>query len=69
VAEDRLGQLITRLEDAAASLRSGELDGEHAAALVDECARLAAEAATELDREVRAADAPDSSPGQLQLDG
>jgi hypothetical protein len=59
-----LDQLVERLERAAAELRSGELPPERAAALVDECARLAAEAGAELDREVRAADAPD---GQLAL--
>ena len=41
----------------AAELRSGDLDPERAAKLVDECARLATEAGAELDREVRAADA------------
>ena len=40
------------------------LDPERAARLVDECARLATEAGAELDREVRAADAP---AGQLAL--
>jgi hypothetical protein len=60
-----LEPLIERLERAAAELRSGELAPERAAALVDECARLAAEAGAELDREVRAADAP---AGQLALE-
>ena len=53
-----LEQIVERLERAAAELRSGELEPERAAALVDDCARLAAEAGAELDREVRAADAP-----------
>jgi hypothetical protein len=53
-----LEQIVERLERAAAELRSGELAPERAAALVDDCARLAAEAGAELDREVRAADAP-----------
>jgi hypothetical protein len=35
---------------------------------VDECARLAGEAGAELDREVRAADAPRGPAGQLALD-
>ena len=39
-----LDDLIERLELAAAELRGGELAPERAAALVDECARLAAEA-------------------------
>jgi hypothetical protein len=59
-----LESLVERLERAAAELRTGDLAPERAAALVDECARLAAEAGTELDREVRAADAP---AGQLAL--
>jgi hypothetical protein len=59
-----LETLVDRLELAAAELRSGDLAPERAAALVDECARLAAEAGAELDREVRAADAP---AGQLAL--
>jgi hypothetical protein len=58
-----LERLIERLEHAAATLRAGELPAERAAELVEECARLAAEAGAELDREIRAADAP----GQLAL--
>jgi hypothetical protein len=52
-----LDRMVERLELAAAELRSGDLAPERAAALVDDCARLAAEAGAELDREVRAADA------------
>jgi hypothetical protein len=51
---ESLEQMISRLEAAAATLRSGELDPARAAALVDECARLASEAGAELDRQVRA---------------
>jgi hypothetical protein len=58
-----LERLIERLEHAAATLRTGELPAERAAELVEECARVAAEAGAELDREIRAADAP----GQLAL--
>ena len=58
-----LERLVERLEHAAATLRAGELPPERAAELVEECARLAAEAGAELDREIRAADAP----GQLAL--
>jgi hypothetical protein len=65
MSPEPLDALVERLERAAASLRSGELAPERAAALVDECARLAAEAGAELDRRVRAADAGDS--GQLSL--
>jgi hypothetical protein len=59
-------RMVERLELAAAELRSGDLAPERAAALVDDCARLAAEAGAELDREVRAADAAGPA-GQLAL--
>ena len=62
-----LERLIERLELAASSLRAGELDPERAAALVEECARLAAEAGAQLDREVRAADSGPAPAGQLAL--
>jgi hypothetical protein len=62
---DPLDELTERLERTALLLRSGELAPERAAALVDECARLAADAGALLDREVRAADAGTS--GQLAL--
>jgi hypothetical protein len=48
-----LERLIERLELAAATLRSGDLEPERAAEVVEECARLAAEAGAELDRQVR----------------
>ena len=64
---EALDRIVDRLELAAAELRSGGLDPERAAALVDECARLAAEAGAELDREVRAADSQGPA-GQLALD-
>ena len=60
----QLDDLTERLEQAAARLRSGELDADAAAALVDECARTAARAAAELERESRSVDAP---PGQDTL--
>ena len=62
-----LERLIERLEHTATSLRAGELDAERAAALVEDCARLAAEAGVELDREVRAADSGPAPAGQLAL--
>ena len=65
---EALDRLVERLERAAAELRSGDLAPERAAALVDECARLAAEAGAELDRQVRAADAGSGPAGQLALD-
>jgi hypothetical protein len=66
----RLDELVERLERAAGELRGGELAPERAAALVDDCARLASEASAELDRRVRAADggAAGTAPGQLALD-
>jgi hypothetical protein len=63
-----LDRIVDRLERTAAELRAGDVDPERAAALVDECARLAGEAGAELDREVRAADAGAGPAGQLALD-
>ena len=40
---------------------------ERAAAVVDECARLAGEASVELDRQVRAGEADAAGAGQLAL--
>jgi hypothetical protein len=65
---EALERIVERLERVAAELRSGDLTPERAAALVDECARLAAEAGAELDREVRAADAGPGPAGQLALE-
>jgi len=55
--EDRLAALTRGLTDAAARLRAEELEPEEAAALADECARIATEAAAELDARARAAGA------------
>jgi hypothetical protein len=63
-----LDRIVDRLERTAAELRAGDLAPERAAALVDECARLAGEAGAELDREVRAADSGAGPAGQLVLD-
>jgi hypothetical protein len=64
-----LTSLADDLEQAAARLRAGELDTDGAAALVDECARLASRAAAELDRHARAgaAEAGGPTPGQDSL--
>jgi hypothetical protein len=59
-----LSELAGDLERAAGRLRSGDLDPDGAAALVDECARLASRAAGELDRQARAAE---PAPGQDSL--
>ena len=65
---EALDRLVDRLERTAAELRAGDIEPERAAALVDECARLAGEAGAELDREVRAADAGSGPAGQLALE-
>jgi hypothetical protein len=62
-----LSELVEKLERAAQELRAGDLDAARAAALVDECARLAADAGSRLDAEMRAAEAGPPSPGQLRL--
>ena len=65
---ESLEQLVERLERAAAGLRAGDLAPERAAAVVEECARLAVEAGAELDRQVRAGDRGPGPAGQLALD-
>jgi len=52
---------------AEATLVQTKADYDRAAALVEECARLAIEAGAELDRQVRAADAEPVAAGQLAL--
>lgn len=52
---DPLQHLTEQLERVAARLREGQLEPQEAARLVEECARLAGEAAGELDRRARAA--------------
>ncbi len=65
---DPLIELQTRLEEAASELRSGQLEGEAALALIEECSRLAAEAAAQVDERSRAALEPlPDLPGQLPL--
>ena len=58
-----LDELTARLERLAEALRAGDLEADAAAELVDESARVAAEAAGELDRRARAQDRP----GQTEL--
>ena len=50
-----LDALTAALEQAAERLRSGELETEEAALLVEQCAELAADAGAELERMARAA--------------
>jgi hypothetical protein len=65
-ASDQLDDLTARLQDAAARLRAEDVTPEAAAALVDECARLAAEAGAELERQARAEGAgPAAGQGEL----
>jgi hypothetical protein len=63
---ENLDDLITRLERAAEQLRSGELSPDAAATMVEDCAALATQAATEVEQLTRAeASAP--LPGQDTL--
>jgi hypothetical protein len=65
---DSLSELTDRLKDAAAQLRSGELEPDAALALIEECARLASEASAQVDERARAALEPlPDLPGQLPL--
>lgn len=50
---DPLDDLIGRLERAAEQLRSGELSTDAAATLVEDCAALATQAGSELERRAR----------------
>jgi hypothetical protein len=52
---DELTALVEELESTAARLRSGELDPDAAAELVERCAELAARIGAGLDAESRAA--------------
>ncbi len=63
-----LARVIARLESAAAELRAPQIAPDRAAALIEECARLAAEGAAELDREVRAGDAAGAAHGQMAFE-
>jgi hypothetical protein len=62
-----LPELVDRLERAAAELRAGDIGADRAAALIDDCARLAADASAELDRGLRAAQDRGSGAGADQL--
>jgi hypothetical protein len=65
---DVLDDLRVRLQEAASELRSGTLQPGEALALIEDCARLAAEAASQVDGRVRAALEPlPDLPGQLPL--
>jgi hypothetical protein len=61
-----LDALVQRLERAAEQLRSGDLSPDAAAGLVEDCASLASQASSELERMARAA-AHEPLPGQDTL--
>ena len=65
---DPLTELSVRLEEAAQQLRAPDLEVEDALALIEECARLAGEASSQVDQRTRAALEPlPDLPGQLPL--
>jgi len=65
---DPLIELSERLEAAAERLKAGDLEPEAALALIEECARLAAEASAQVDERERAALEPlPDLPSQLPL--
>ena len=65
---DPLTELSARLEEAAEQLRSRDVDVDTALALIEECARLAGEASSQVDARTRAALEPlPDLPGQLPL--
>jgi hypothetical protein len=68
VVSDALIELTARLREAAERLRARELAPDAALALIEDCARLAAEASAEVDQRARAALEPlPNLPGQLPL--
>jgi len=65
---DPLTELSARLEEAAEQLRSPDVEVDSALALIEECARLAGEASSQVDERTRAALEPlPDLPGQLPL--
>lgn len=65
---DYLIELNARLHETAARLRAGDLEPEATLAVIEECARLASEASSQVDQRVRAALEPlPDLPGQLPL--
>jgi hypothetical protein len=65
---DVLEELRLRLNVAASELRSGTLEPSETLALIEDCARLAGDAAAQVDGRVRAALEPlPDLPGQLPL--
>ena len=65
---DALQELRSRLHNAATELRAGDLEPDATLALIEDCARLASEAAAQVDGYARAALEPlPDLPGQLPL--
>ena len=65
---DALLELRSRLHEAAHDLRTGAFEPDATLALIEDCARLAGEAAAQVDEHVRAALEPlPDLPGQLPL--
>jgi len=65
---DALQVLRQQLRDGAMRLRAGDLGPDATLMLIEECARLASEAASQVDEHVRAALEPlPDLPGQLPL--
>jgi hypothetical protein len=65
---DVLDELRSRLQNAAGRLRAGDTEPDVTLALIEDCARLAGEAAAEVDASARAALEPlPDLPGQLPL--
>ncbi len=66
--DDVLQELRSRLQEAAAELRAGDSEPHTTLALIEECSRLASEAAQQVETHVRAALEPlPDLPGQLPL--
>ncbi|MGA9874411.1 MAG: hypothetical protein WBQ21_01215 [Solirubrobacteraceae bacterium] len=63
---ERIDDLIEQLERAAEQLRSGELSSDAAATMVEDCAALATQASSELERQART-EVSQPVPGQDSL--
>jgi hypothetical protein len=65
---DSLIELSAQLQQTAERLRAGELEPDATLALIEECARMAADASSQVDQRMRAALEPlPDLPGQLPL--
>ena len=63
---ERIDDLIAQLERASEQLRSGELSADAAATMVEDCAALATQASSELERQAWA-EVSQPAPGQDSL--